>query len=560
MTLLLEGAIASSLILIVTLAAMPLLRRYPAALRHGVLSAALACAAMSPAVGRLVPSWQLPVALTSVAGDPAVRAGRAASTGANRAARTADRLGPGSLVSSRDGGLSLIGAIRSVWIAGALVGVLMLAAGLVQLARVARSARRIETGGWSDHAQSIASEYALARPVALLLSAHPSLLVTWGLLRPKVVLPSAAAGWPDERIRIVLYHELAHIRRRDWVVLLAAELLKCVYWFNPLVWVAIARLRQEGEQACDDAVINRGVGGPEYASHLVDIARDLKGTHWIAAPAIARPSSLERRVRAMLDARLNRRPVSRASYAAMLLAMLAITIPIASAQGGFASLTGSIVDPMNGVMPGVTLVLTNPQTQAKYEVRTDATGRYEFVAVPAGDYLFEAKLPGFASFSGKISIGAQNVQRDLTLDVGSLQETITVMSSRTAPSNYAPSPARAALPKRPLPDCATRPESAAAAGAVRVGGNIRAPHKLKDVRPLYPSHLASQGIEGTVVLQARIGTDGLVEDVTVVSAAHQELGYAASDAVRQWEFDATLLNCRPIAVSMRVTVTFGLQP
>jgi TonB family protein len=562
MNVLVNGAIASSLILLVTLAAMPLLRRRPAALRHGVLAAALACAAIAPVVGQWIPSWQLPVALTSVAADRAVPdTGRSGPASARPAALKAGNRPATSLEPSRSGRLSVAGAIRAIWVAGALAGALVLAAGLVQLARVARQARRLEHGVWPARAESISQEYGLSRPVALLVSAHPSLLVTWGLLRPKVVLPSAAAGWPDERVRIVLYHELAHIRRRDWIVLLAAELLKCVYWFNPLMWMAVARLRQEGEHACDDAVINRGVDGTEYASHLVDIARDLKQQrYWIAAPAIARPSSLERRVRAMLDTRLNRRPVTRVSYAAILFVMLAITIPIASAQGGYPSLTGSIVDPMNGVLPGVTLVLTNPQTQAKYEVRTDATGRYEFVAVPAGEYLFEAKLPGFASFSGKITVGAQNVQRDLTLDVGSLQETITVMSSRSAPFGGSPSPAKAALPKRPLPGCATRPESPAVAGAVRVGGNIRAPRKLKDVRPLYPSHLASQGVEGTVTLKARIGTDGMVEDLEVVSAAHAELGHAASDAVRQWEFDETLLNCKPVAVTMTVTVTFSLQP
>lgn len=258
----------------------------------------------------------------------------------------------------------------------------------------------------------------------------------------------------------------------------------------------------------------------------------------------------------MLDARLNRRPVSRASYAVTLMAMLAITIPIASAQGGFASVTGSIVDPMNGVLPGVTLVLTNPQTQAKYEVRSDAIGRYEFAAVPAGDYLFEAKLPGFASFSGKVTVAEQNVQRDLTLDVGSLQETITVRTSRTAPSGGIVDASKPALPKRPLPDCG----STTASTGLRIGGNIRPPHKLKDVRPVYPSHLASQGVEGTVVLKARIGTDGFVDEVSVVSAPHADLGQAATDAVRLWEFDETLLNCKPIAVSMKVNVTFSLQP
>jgi TonB family protein len=457
---------------------------------------------------------------------------------------------------TKESSVSVFAIVRAVWMTGALAGLVMLGTGLAQLARLATRARRLQHGVWTDRAESIARELGLARPVALLLSAHPSLLVTWGLLRPKVVLPSAAASWPDDRVRIVLYHELAHVRRRDWVVLVAAEALKCLYWFNPLMWVACARLRRESEQACDDAVMNRGVEGAEYATVLVDIARDLTQRRlWLPAPAIARPSSLERRVRAMLDTRVNRRPVSRSVYAGVVFATLALTITIASAQGGFASLTGSIVDPTNGLMPGVTLVLTNAQSQAKYEVRTDRTGRYEFVGVPAGDYLFEAKLPGFAAFKGTLTVGAQNLQRDLTMEVGSLQETITVVSSRSAASASVPTAPRAALPKRPRPVCDSTPTS----GGLPIGGNIRPPAKIRDVRPTYPAHLAGQGVEGTVLLKARIGTGGLVEDLEVVSAPHPDLGHAAADAVREWEFTETLLNCKPIAVSMNVTVNFGLQ-
>lgn len=84
--------------------------------------------------------------------------------------------------------------------------------------------------------------------------------------------------------------------------------------------------------------------------------------------------------------------------------------------------------------------------------------------------------------------------------------------------------------------------------------------KLKDVRPIYAAHLAAQGVEGTVLLKAVIGTDGSVENVEVVSTPHPELGHAAADAVRQWEFTETLLNCRPVAVSMNVTINFTLRP
>ena len=92
------------------------------------------------------------------------------------------------------------------------------------------------------------------------------MLVTWGLARPKVILPATADEWSDARARVVMSHELAHIRRGDWIVQLSAELLRAFYWFNPLLWVACRRLRLESEHACDDEVMSRGVEGTDYAT------------------------------------------------------------------------------------------------------------------------------------------------------------------------------------------------------------------------------------------------------------------------------------------------------
>ena len=100
------------------------------------------------------------------------------------------------------------------------------------------------------------STYGLRRHVALLQTHASDLLATWGLLRPSVLLPAHAREWSDDRIRIVLCHELAHIRRNDWFVQIAAEALRSLFWFNPLIWIACTRLRRESEQACDDVVLD----------------------------------------------------------------------------------------------------------------------------------------------------------------------------------------------------------------------------------------------------------------------------------------------------------------
>src|SRR4030095_3846123 len=84
---------------------------------------------------------------------------------------------------------------------------------------------------------------------------------------------AARGGATEDRIRVVLAHELAHVARGDWLVQISAEVVRCVYWFNPLLWMACTRLRYESEHACDNAVMNVGVESGSYATHLLELAR-----------------------------------------------------------------------------------------------------------------------------------------------------------------------------------------------------------------------------------------------------------------------------------------------
>jgi protein TonB len=93
---------------------------------------------------------------------------------------------------------------------------------------------------------------------------------------------------------------------------------------------------------------------------------------------------------------------------------------------------------------------------------------------------------------------------------------------------------------------------------VRVGGNIKAPTKVKDARPVYPPIAQSARVSGVVIIEATIGTDGRVKDAKVLRSIPL-LDQAALDAVKQWQYTPTLLNGVPVSVIMTVTVNFTLQ-
>ena len=565
--MLLDLTLKVSLVVSLAIGATWLMRRQSAAVRHVILAAAIACGAASPLLGLVVPSWSVEFAgLTNqLPEQPAVSSSAAIG---DRATPVSPAAGAEASVSIEAQGparartATVSDLVLPIWLAGISAGVFTLLVGLARLRWLESRSMTLQRGTWVEIAGDIARGYGLARPPRLLQSGHPSLLATWGWRRSKVILPADAPSWPDDRIRVVLGHELAHVRRRDWLVQIAAEVVRSVYWFNPMLWIGCRRLRQESEQACDDAVLQMGVEGTTYAQHLLDLARAARPLRrtWLPAAAIARPSSLERRISAMLNDHANRQPITRSASLTTFVALLAITAVIsgftASAQN-FSSVSGLVVDPQGAVLPGVTLTLTNLQTQAKYEVRTLQTGQFEFVGLPDGDFRLTARQPGFQTLDERITVVGRDLRRDLSLHVGTLEETVTVTGGPPRGERSAVprvTPVGRTLFERALEQCSASPTPA-------VGGRIRPPIKIKDVRPRYPEGLQAARIGGAVKLDALIGTDGRVKDVQPVANQSVDPGLvaAAIEAVNQWEFDGTLLNCRPIEVQMAVSVSFDPQ-
>jgi TonB family protein len=530
-TLLLGLAIRSSVMLAAGLLLSACLAKRSAALRHRVLAAALLASVAVVPFSLVVPEWNVslpgPAPGAAPAGTSPLRVEAPVSVTVPSQSPTNDTVSP----------------IIVLWLAGVVIAGIALAAGLVRVNRVAARASRVEDTGWLRILDTVAGRYGLTRRIAIALTDSNDLLATWGIVRPQVLLPFQARNWTLDRVHVVLCHELAHIRRHDWLVQIGAETLRAILWFNPLAWMVCTRLRRESEQACDDEVLGIGVGGREYAAHLIELARQCRrpGSTWASAVPMAHPSTLERRIAAMLNPELDRRAPSRRAMVALGVVLLLVVLPMAAlraGQSGPAPLTGTIYDVTGGVMPGVEVVLVDANEITSVVV-SNASGRFQFAPVAPGKYVLEANLPGFRTLRHEFELrAARDWERAVTLQVGDLRETVTIRGSR------------ATLPKLLKP---SGPEP------VRVGGNIRPPRKVKDVKPVYPAAMHAAGLTGDVPIQAVIGSDGSVSSVRVLSAqVHPDFAIAAVDAVRQWRFTPTLLNGQAVEVVMTVSVRFDL--
>jgi len=567
MTFLADSALKSSLLLGAALALLPLLRRTSAALRHWIFAAALACVAPMPLLTVIAPSWQLPMAAASM-----VRTAPPFSGLVTVAVAPQPKLYPTTYARAGEGvpaadiparrGANVPAIVRAVWATGVILSAATLLVGFGRLRRLARRAERVQNRRWIDLAAAIGYGIGIKRRVRLLVSDHPAMLVTWGLRRPTILLPSLARRWSDERLRVVLLHELAHVRRGDWLMQIVAEIVRGLNWFNPIVWLACRQLRSESERACDDAVLNGGIAPADYASHLVDLARALSAHRrpLLPAPAMARASGLEGRVAAMLNPRVNRRPLTPRARIVVVVVLLSAALSVAGVRAQhFSTLSGTLVDQTNAILPNVTVSLANDAAQTRHEVRTDRTGHFELPGLPDGDYRLTIDQPGFAPVREPIVIAGRDVVRTMQLLVGDLHETILITAGAKTAS---PDPAsrQAALAYAAERSRKVAERCSAGDGLVdgNIGGNIMAPTKIADFKPRYPEGLQVAKVSGLVTLDALIGTDGTIRDVRVVSG-DPDLAAAASEAVHQWQFSPTYLNCSPVEFRMGILAKFVAQ-
>ncbi len=159
-----------------------------------------------------------------------------------------------------------------IWCIGALLFCSKVLLGLIALFRIERTSTELASDPWSTLVSECRQDLGIHKPVRLLHFPGRIMPMTWGVLRNFVVLPSSAARWSAQRVRAVLMHELAHIRRGDYVASLLRDAVCAFYWFHPLVWWAAKEMDEDREEASDDAVIAAGQQPADYACHLATVA------------------------------------------------------------------------------------------------------------------------------------------------------------------------------------------------------------------------------------------------------------------------------------------------
>lgn len=546
MILFLSLLIRSGIILVAAELLRRGLRGSPAARRHSVVLFALALliywpllAAFLPAVPLSWPAWWL--------------------TGASSAGSKIEITQTFRNITARQPARFLPYWPGMIWGLGALVRVTPYLIGAFRLRRIVRRAKPFGDERLMSLVSELCQQLGVRRPPEVLLLAGPAMPMAFGMLRPRIVLPDAALGWTASRVRTVLLHELAHVRRRDVASQLLAQLTTTLWWFQPAAWISRRSLRRESERACDELVLRHGVPASAYAATLLEVAKSFGSAERYATgipmATQARHGDLEDRLHNILSQQPSKEGPARFRFAVALSCLAVLTMAssavtftnqptpqrsstmtlstlrrtvlsglLASAGVSAASIGGSLLDPHGAPIADAKATIYSPDSGVKKEATTAGDGKFAFESLPAGRYILAVEKPGFPSLYREFKVlDNSTVDRGLVLGDGGKQ-----------------------------PD-GQRPKE------LRIGGEIQQSKLIYKPQPVYPVEAKKAHIQGQVELEVVISKEGIPQDIRVMSSPSDALSRSALEAVSQWRYSTTLLNGEPISVVTDVIVNYTLS-
>ena len=498
----------------------------------------------------------------------------AGSVNAPARATTIESPGPGQAAASTPAPLDWMWAVPIVLLAGAGARLGWIALGVARLDALRRRSRNSPALGFDD------LQVAIGTDAPVLWSGDVRHPVTFGLLHPVVLLPSALKSVDHAAQRAVVAHELHHVKRRDWAWVIGEEVVRSVFWFHPAMWWLISRVQLARETVVDELSILVTNARRTYLDTLLAFADD---TGLRSSAAFSARRHLFHRV--MLLSKEGGMSSSRIAIVSGAL-IVALGAGTWSAVNAFPLFTADL--PALAGSPG-----RPPQAQPDKPPRDpQSPATYHRLAVEQWEKAYkdlsltpEARLDivkkGIAYEDRALALNPDyaeamvyknillRMQANLTTDANEQQRLLTeanelrarVVELQKARGLQVPGAAAGMPPPPPPPPPPMSDEYRRAIEThkpVRIGGQLKAPAKVHDVRPVYPPIAQSARVQGVVIIEAVIDENGRVAATRVLRSIPL-LDQAAVSAVEQWEFEPALLNGAPTAVMMTLTVNFTLQ-
>ncbi len=634
LTFLLNALWQTALITFVVAAAARLLRRAPARYCHALWAAGLVLSVLLPLASLREP-------IKSGTPPPVIERGKQSEPELPPSrANLAQNLGAGSPDSISDPP-SITGKLlnsfarrkRSIafppWVGEAALGFYLVLL-LIQLARLVRAwkrARQIRTSAQSralrPESRALLAQCLAAmglRHVTVRTSSELAGPATMGVIHPEIILPEALFDGPaSDEFASALCHEMAHIRRNDYLLNLICEVALVALAFHPAAWLMKRRIDETRELACDEAASQRFLGPAAYARSLVSLANSIAPLGLNSRPGctlgVFDSNILEKRVMKLL----NNQPQISSRRARMLFAAAALALALGALTAGAFSVEASA--PMKS---------PNPVTLAR-ESANDSTQNETRPGGPAGGVTGGPSAGVTGGIAGGIPVGvsggvSEGVDDSITVkkdeNAGSVSGTVFDPSGARVPHamvfimNVADAPKKSgetnesgvfSLTNLPIgvwnlavtklgfktvqvnvvvfekkttsviidlePGIvnqeivvkgarvkgATPAPATVAHESLRVGGSIEAAKLIAATHPEYPESVRAKGIQGEVLLEAVISKEGVPLSLKVITSPDDALSKAALEAVKTWRYKPTLLNDEPIEVATTIAVDFQLR-
>ena len=424
--------------------------------------------------------------------------------------------------------------------------------------------------------------------------------VTFGYLRPLVLLPPGIAALAEEAQFAVVAHELLHVKRGDWLATFLEELVTAALWWHPAIWLLTARIRLVREQLIDRAVVRLTDSPRPYVEALLTFADGQPQMR--LAPQFLRRRHLAVRIKNLLSEVSMSRTRLIATYTVITAVATATAyismgaFPLRAApQFNNAGVSGAeVVLRKAPIYPSVAK-RKGVEGSVVVEATIAENGSVSDARVLSGPQeLRSAALEAVLQWQFKNGTTAQvTVNFSLTKDGGAMPAArLTGIETGSLPAEMAETlrarlahlqgePVNAAeinaIVQGVSPNLRISLRSDAANASVltiastaavfakgetpqiRVGGNVQAAKMVNKVAPAYPPEAKRERIQGTVRFAALIGMDGRVKQL-YVEGGHPLLVESATKAVQQWEYQPTLLNGNPVEVLTSIDVNYTLLP